>query len=196
MELQIRKHLQDAYKKIELNPLDYTYSLQAGEFHAILGEQEKAYSCFTTATSSKKTNIKWAALIKKATIMSFMGCFSIENIIDPLMEAYNIRPDYVDPLIVASQVCRGTHKTHQALLYSTMAISIPIPDDTNDPELYAWKSVYEYALCAHQACYFDNAYQAFNEILERKDFKLPNDVLVHIKQELSILKAKRNEKCS
>jgi len=171
-ELTLRRHLASA-----LSSDDDRSKLRAGELHALLGEFTDAYKMFTQATQSKIEEVRWVALVKLATAMKFIGCFSLEKMLEPLMDAYELRPRFADPLIVASQFCREAGKVHTALLFSTTAIGIPMPDDTRDPDVYAWKTVYEYALCAAQVpIYYENALGAFNEILSRNDIRLPDAV--------------------
>lgn len=185
-ELTLRRHLKEAYDEIKAGK-GFSAYLKAGEYHAMLGETAKAFSCFAHVSEGAKGKIKWAGLIKKSTIMMHMNCFTLENVLEPLMEAYDIRPSYADPLLVASQAARSAKRYNQALLYSTMAIGIPMPKETKEPELYAWKSVYEYAMCAELAGYIENALDAYKEIAERDDIKLPEAVKAHVEQRITYL---------
>lgn len=185
-ELTLRRRLKKAYDEIKAGN-GYPAYLRAGEFHAMLGELAKAFSCFAHVSEGAKGKVKWAGLIKKSTVMMHMNCFSLENVLEPLMEAYDLRPKYADPLLVASQASRSAKRYNQALLYSTMAIGIPMPEDTKEPELYVWKSVYEYALCAELAGYSSNALKAYQEIIERNDVKLPTAVNAHVRQRVAYL---------
>ena len=185
-ELELKKCLKKSYDAIKIDNKNYTAYLQAGEYHAMLGEMSNAFSCFNYVAIGANGMIRWAGLIKKATVMMHLNCFSLSNIIEPLMEAYNLVPNHIDPLIVAAQACRQNQQYHQALLYATMAIGVKMPEKTKNQDLYIWKGVYEYALCADLAGYKDNAIAAFKEINDLdQEIKIPIGIKQYIKQRLN-----------
>jgi tetratricopeptide (TPR) repeat protein len=83
------------------------------------------------------------------------------------LEALELRPSRAEPLHQAAYACRRLGMWESAYTFARRAIEIPEPDDILfvSTTTYAWGSLFEFALAAHETIRHTEAIEAYEELL-------------------------------
>jgi glycosyltransferase involved in cell wall biosynthesis len=187
---QEQKFLQDAeLLKVELkkNPNDARSQFYLAQSYRDAGHLEKAYKHYLRRTNMQGWDEETFIAHNEIANLSIYLKHKYESIINNHIRAWSMRPTRAEPLWQVANYCRYYNKFPEGYLFSKIGKDIPIP--INDvlfiiTDIYKWKLLDEFSICAYQIGQYKEAIEACEKILENNILDHESDTRIRTNLEL------------
>lgn len=181
---QEQKFLQDAnLLKAELkkNPDDARSQFYLAQSYRDAGHLEKAYKHYLRRSNMPGWDEETFIAYNELANLSIYLKHKYETIINNHIKAWSIRPTRAEPLWQIANYCRYYNKFAEGYLFSKVGKDIPIPIDDMlfvRTDIYKWKMLDEFSICAYQIGQYEEAVDACKKILENNSLDQENETRI------------------